>query len=97
MIDQVGIVLFGVAGVGLAQAQTQRVRRWACVSGLIAQPFWFWSTWGAQQWGAFFVCVLYTAMWLLGLWTNWIQPWRAARVRHPDPRIHNARETIKCQ
>lgn len=81
MIDQVAIVLFGVTAVGLSQAKSQRRRRWACIFGLIAQPFWFWSAWHTQQWGVFLVCFLYAAMWLLGLWNSWVQPWRENQGR----------------
>lgn len=77
MIDQIGIALCGVTAVGLSQSKSERMRRWACIFGLISQPFWFWSAWHAQQWGVFFVCFLYAAMWLLGLWNNWIKPWQA--------------------
>ena len=46
-------------------------QRWACVFGLAAQPFWFYATWQAEQWGIFALAFIYTAGWLRGVWTYW--------------------------
>jgi len=44
------------------------------VFGLLAQPFWFYATWQAEQWGIFALSFLYAASWLRGLWTQWVRP-----------------------
>lgn len=74
MIEQIGIATLGVIAVFLSQSTEFRVRRWACVFGLIGQPFWFLATWKAQQYGIFAVCFLYTFSWARGVWTYWIRP-----------------------
>jgi hypothetical protein len=40
MIAQLGIAIFGVLAVWLAQDENIARRRWAPVFGLIGQPFW---------------------------------------------------------
>ena len=40
MIDQVFIGIFGLASIWLANDPREPVRRWACICGLLAQPFW---------------------------------------------------------
>lgn len=72
MTAQIFIALFGVTAVALSQSKLQARRRWACIFGLIAQPFWFYSAWAAQQWGIFALCFLYTASWVQGFWNNWV-------------------------
>jgi hypothetical protein len=72
MIEQVGIVLTGVTAVWLTQDKRQSWRRWACIFGLVGQPFWFYAAWSAEQWGIFFVCILYTLSWLRGIKNNWL-------------------------
>lgn len=73
MIEQIGIALCGVTAVFLSQDTRESWRRWACIFGLASQPFWFYATWKAQQWGIFALCVLYAFSWLRGLHTYWIK------------------------
>lgn len=74
MIAQSIIVACGVASVWLSQSPTTRARRLAPIIGLIAQPFWLWETWHAQQWGIFALSFVYAAGWMRGIRTYW---WRA--------------------
>lgn len=76
MIEQIGIALFGVAGIWLSQDARPSWRRWACICGCIGQPFWFYATWKAQQYGMFGLCFLYSWAWLRGVWNFWIRPAR---------------------
>lgn len=48
-IDQVAIAVLGVAAAWLSQARSERFRRWACVFGMLGQPFWFYASWKAEQ------------------------------------------------
>lgn len=72
MIEQAGIVVFGVMAVWLSQDGRENVRRWACIAGLCAQPFWLYTTWKAQQWGIFGVSILYAWGWFRGLRNHWL-------------------------
>jgi hypothetical protein len=71
-IEQFGIALFGVTAIWLSQDSRPAYSRWACVFGLIGQPFWFYATWQAEQWGMFALCLLYSLAWGKGFKTNWI-------------------------
>lgn len=72
MIEQIAIGLCGCLSIYLSQSSEWKVRRWACAVGLLAQPFWFYMTWEAHQYGVFALCFLYTFSWLRGVWTHWI-------------------------
>ena len=71
-LDQIGIVLTGVIAVWLTQDKREGWRRWACVFGMLAQPFWFYAAWKAEQWGIFAIAMLYTYAWTRGVWTHWL-------------------------
>jgi hypothetical protein len=74
ILPQILIPLTGVTAIWLTQSPNENARRYACLFGLAAQPFWFWATWEAQQWGIFAVSILYTASWLRGFRTHWLKP-----------------------
>ena len=74
MIEQLGIALFGVAAVFLSQDARESWRRWACIAGLLGQPFWFYATWKAGQWGILALCFVYAFSWARGLRTYWWKP-----------------------
>ena len=76
MIDQLGIAIFGVLAIALSQCERVQLRRWACIAGMCAQPFWFHTTAAHGQWGIFALCFLYAAAWLKGVHTYW---WRPSR------------------
>jgi hypothetical protein len=71
MIDQIGIALLGVTAIWLSQGE--KGKKYACIFGLLAQPFWFYATWKAEQWGIFGLTFLYTLAWARGVYTNWIK------------------------
>lgn len=73
MIAQTGIVIFGVLAVWLSQSASADARRWACIAGLCAQPFWYVASWNAGQMGIFAISFLYTASWLRGFYNHWIK------------------------
>lgn len=72
-LDQIGIGIFGVAAIALSQDSREKVRRWACICGLCAQPFWFYTTATHGQWVIFGLSVFYTAGWLRGIRTYWLK------------------------
>ena len=65
-LDQIGITVSGVIAVWLTQDKRATWRRWACIFGMLAQPFWFYAAWKAEQWGIFAMCTLYTYAWAKG-------------------------------
>lgn len=71
-MEQIGIAFTGVTAIWLSQDKRQNWRRFACIFGLIGQPFWFWSAISAEQWGIVVLCCLYTYSWARGVWNNWI-------------------------
>lgn len=71
-LDQIAIACTGVIAIWLSQDVRPQWRKWACIFGLCAQPFWFWTTYHAEQWGIFAMCFLYTWSWLKGFRNNWL-------------------------
>src|SRR4029453_5429876 len=74
-LEQIAIALTGVIAVWLTQDKREDWRRWACIFGMLGQPFWFYAAWKAEQWGIFALCMLYTYAWARGVWTHWISPY----------------------
>jgi hypothetical protein len=72
VLDQVGILATGVIAVWLTQHTRESWRRWACIFGLLGQPFWFFAAWKAEQWGILAISTLYTYAWARGIWTYWL-------------------------
>ena len=76
MIDklcQVAILIFCLGSIYLANDPKPNVRRWACVSGLISEPFWFYTTAHHDQWGIFVSAFFYTAAWGRGFYHTWVK------------------------
>lgn len=72
MIEQLAIAFLGVSAAWLSQDARESRRRWACVLGLIGQPFWFWATYRAQQWGILALCFVYAWAWFRGFRLRWM-------------------------
>jgi len=72
-MDQIIIAITGVVAIWLSQDGQERWRRYSCIFGLVGQPFWFYSSWQAQQWGIFVLSFFYTLAWLRGLHSYWWQ------------------------
>lgn len=75
IISQVGIVLFGLVAVYLTQDKREERRKWACIFGLLSQPFWFISAASNNQPGVLFISFVYALIWLKGFYTNWVVPY----------------------
>ena len=72
MIEQTIIALCGVASIWLTNDPRLAYRRWACIIGLAAQPFWMIATWQAGQWGIFALAFVYAGGWARGIKHYWI-------------------------
>ena len=63
MIEQAVIAICGISSVYLSQDLRPAWRRWACIFGITAQPFWFYATIKAGQWGIALLTVVYAVGW----------------------------------
>lgn len=77
---QVVIALTGVVAIYLSQQDNESLKKYACIFGLLGQPFWFISAYQSEQWGIFLLCCFYSYAWYTGVNNNWIKPYRAKRV-----------------
>ena len=71
-VEQTLIGLCGALAVFLSQDRRLRWRRWACIFGLAAQPFWFDMAWRAHQYGVLALSLVYAASWARGLAAHWL-------------------------
>jgi hypothetical protein len=76
VIDQVGILGLGMSAIYLVNHPNSNVVKYGCICGLLAQPFWFWTSFGHEQWGIFFSSFVYAWSWMRGVNNHWIKPWR---------------------
>ncbi|CAD6562890.1 hypothetical protein ACFQ3P_39890 [Paraburkholderia sabiae] len=72
VIEQALIGLCGALAVFLSQDSRLGWRRWACIFGLVAQPFWLDMAWRAHQYGVLALSLVYTASWARGLAAHWL-------------------------
>jgi len=72
MIEQVFIALTELIAIWLLQDKRKEYCKWACIFGLLGQPFWFYSSYMANQWGAFTLCFFFSAAWIKGIKDYWI-------------------------
>lgn len=71
-LDQVFIALTGMTSILLTQQKNEGLKKYACILGLIGQPFWFYSSYQAEQWGIFILCFGYTYAWFVGFKNYWL-------------------------
>lgn len=76
------IILFtGALAIWFSQIGNDALEPWACIVGLIGQPFFLYCTYRSRQWGMFLLSVLYTGAYFAGLWHFWLGPVATAWVR----------------
>lgn len=73
MIEQLVIAVCGIVSVALSQDHRSHLRKWACIAGMIAQPFWIYSSLKAEQWGILLLAFVYFAGWARGFVNFWIR------------------------
>jgi hypothetical protein len=78
MIEQLMIGITGAIAIGMTQSRSVTLQRWACIVGLIGQPFWFIAAWKAGQWGVFVACCFYSLAWCGGFYRFW---WKGEGAR----------------
>lgn len=69
------IAQFGMSTLGaVAIILVSRKNRWGFVFGLASQPFWFATAIINQQWGVFFLSIVYAASWIYGIYEWFFKP-----------------------
>ena len=72
MITQLAHAILGVTAIYLSQQREPHWQRYACIFGLAAQPFWFYTSFQAQQWGILLVSICYAIAWATGFKNQWL-------------------------
>lgn len=70
MITQTMITTTGIIAIWLVNDHRATHRRYACIIGLVGQPFWLYSAYTAGHWGVFILSMVYTVAWGRGLWNG---------------------------
>lgn len=70
-MEQIAIAFTGLIAIWLSQDKRDSWRRYACLFGIVGQPFWFYSAYTNEQWGIFVLAFFYTLAWIKGIKTNW--------------------------
>lgn len=70
-MSQFFMALFGLTAMYLATGKNERLRKWAPIVGLCAQPFWFWFCWQTSSWGLAILSAAYTAVYIRGIVLHW--------------------------
>jgi hypothetical protein len=71
MMVQLFIAVTELIAIWLLQDKRENHRKFAPIFGLLGQPFWFYASYIADQWGAFILCFFFTAAWIKGLKDYW--------------------------
>lgn len=72
-MEQIAIAMTGVIAILITQQSNDDIKKYACIFGIVGQPFWFYSAFDNQQWGILVLCVFYSYSWALGFYNNWIK------------------------
>lgn len=62
------ILLFSSTSIFLVNIPNLAI--YAPITGLLAQPFWFYTTWRHRQWGPFALSFWFTFCWAMGFIRN---------------------------
>lgn len=79
---QAGLTAFACGAIILL-GRKDRWQRWGYIVGMAGQPFWFWSSVSAGQWGVFAVSCVFTVGYAQGIWNYWIR--RPSGPAHVEP------------
>lgn len=70
---QVILAILSLMPIALSQAKSVKVRRYDCIAGLIAQPFWFAYGWYLEAWSLCFLGVVYVGVFAYGFRAKWLK------------------------
>ena len=72
-LPQILITVFSLTAAVLSQSSLAERRRYACIAGLLAQPWWIYETWRAGQWGMLGLTMVYLGIWFVSFVRQWIK------------------------
>lgn len=70
-ILQAGLLITSAIAIYLTQQGDQELAAYASIFGLVGQPFWFYTSYKAKQWGVFVLSFFYAYSWGLGFYNYW--------------------------
>ena len=73
LIAQICIGVFGVSAIFMVNRPEAKLRKWAPIVAMFAQPAWYYTTYINEQWGIFILSFLYTYSWGMGIYQQWIK------------------------
>lgn len=73
IINQAAAFVFGAGAILLVA----RKNKWGFVLGLVSQPFWLMTSYLNEQWGIFFLSIVYAGIWIYGIY-EWF--WRNKKM-----------------
>ena len=73
MFAEIIIAITGIVAIWLSQDERSHLKRYACLFGMAGQPFWFYTTFNAEQWGIFGLTFVYTLAWAKGIYIYWVK------------------------
>lgn len=68
---QIPLAVFSLLATWCFTSKDARVKKWGPLFGLAAQPFWFYAAFAAGQWGMALLSVVYTSLYLRGVWSSY--------------------------
>lgn len=72
-MEQAIIAVSGVVAIFLTQSRNADLHKYACLVGIIGQPFWMLATYKSEQWGMFVLTICYTIAWIVGIINYWFK------------------------
>jgi hypothetical protein len=73
-VEQFAIAITGGVAIWLTQQGNSNIKKYACLFGMVGQPFWIYSAYNADQLGILALSIFYTYSWWVGIKNNWIIP-----------------------
>ena len=69
---QIYLFMTGVTAIWMSQCEGYRWRKISPIIGIIGQPAWMITSYQNEQWGIFVLAFFYTAAWIKGIKTYWL-------------------------
>ena len=80
IITEIMIFILSTGAVLLLNLNN-KYSRYGVFFGLIAQPFWFLSSYNSGSWGVFAVTFIYTFAYIMGVYNFWMRVQRKNKIK----------------